>query len=430
MINSTKGSSVSLGIRRPFLPLLLLFLYVYLPGIGLWLMSSLDGGALGVADSELVSAYLIHATTMYVLAWYLSGWRIRPRLLKAPVSLDQGNPSRGAVLLMLLATGFLFAMGGAKILFLGEDRGVVRSTLGVAGFFYTWLQIYLVPFVVAVMAGFHIRHGRDVRVAALTTYALGLVIGIMSGYKFTTILIFLPALTLAIREARWMSLMLVSIGVMAVLMLTETMQSGRPPDEALTYLLARATSVAAYGVMGAWSEFSQSGPSLTRIVDSFLLLFGSKVASWLSGIPEYSVDFLRFNLSRYITYLYYPDTDGAINGTVNLTLTVFGEGVVMLGGSLYWIWSLLAGAVVGFVLRGYARAQSRGDVLLASWWLVYYFSVILSWINSSGWIIILSLPVIVGMTALRWGIGRRILVNRPPVKQLITPSISRGVIGA
>jgi hypothetical protein len=321
-------------------------------------------------------------------------------------------------------------MGGARILFFEEDRGVVRSTLGMWGFLYTWLQIYLVPFVIAVMANFHMCSGRDVRAAAYTTYALGLIVGIMSGYKFTTILIFLPALTLAIRKARWVSLVLVSLGALAVLMLTETMQSGRPPDEALLYIVARATSVAAYGVMGSWSEFSQSGPSLVRIFDSVLRLFGSKIASWVSGIPEDSVEFLRFNLSRYITYLYYPDTDGAVNGTVNLTLTVFGEGVVMFGGTLYWLWSLFAGVVVGFVLRAYTRAQVRGDFLASAWWLVYFFSVILSWINSSGWIIIVSLPIVVGMATLRWVVAARIFVSRRPVKSLMESSVGNGVIRA
>jgi hypothetical protein len=367
---------------------------------------------------------------MYVLAWYISGWRIRQRQMPSTFSYDLVSLGRSAVSLMLLATIILFALGGVRILFFGEDRGVVRSTLGIAGFFYTWLQIYMAPFVVAVIAVFHIRHGNNVRVAALTTYALGLVIGIMSGYKFTTILIFLPALSLVVRKTRWMSLVFVSLGALLVLMLTETMQSGRPPNEALIYLVARATSVAAYGVMGAWSEFSQSAPSFSRIVDSVILLFGSKVASWLSGIPEDSVEFLRYNLSRYITYLYYPDTDGAINGTVNLTLTVFGEGVVMFGGALYWLWSLCAGAVVGFVLRAYTRAQVRGDVLAEAWWLVYFFSVVLSWINSSGWIIIISLPVIVGMSALRWAVGARMFVRRRPFNPLILPSVGSGVARA
>lgn len=411
LIRKTSKAGGSRVFQRPFLPLLLLFLYVYLPGIGLWLMSFSDGGVFGIVDPQLVSSYLIHATVMFVLAWYLSGWRIRSRLLNIPTELGVANPRRGVVLVMMLATGILFALGGVNILFLGEDRGELRTSLGLAGFFYTWLQIYLAPFVISVMAGFHVRLGRNVRGAALMTYALGLVIGVMSGYKFTTILIFLPALTLAIRATHWKSLIFVSIGMMAVLMLTETMQSGRPPLEALAYLFARATSVAAYGVMGAWSEFSQSGPSLMRFVESGSLLFGSKFAAWLNGVPEDSIAFLRFNLSRYITYLYYPNADGAVNGTVNLTLTVFGEAVAMLGGTMYWLWSLFAGVVVGFVLRKYSLAHARGDVLLASWWLVYYFSVVLSWINSSGWIVIISLPVVMGMTALRLAVIRRILVR-------------------
>lgn len=393
-------------------------------------MSYSDGAVLGVVEPQLVSSYLIHATVMYALAWYLSGGHIKSRLLNTPIEFEFAIPNRGVVIVMVLATCILFALGGVNILIFGEDRGELRTSLGMAGFFYTWLQIYLVPFAVAVMAGFHMRLGRNVRGTALMTYALGLVIGVMSGYKFTTILIFLPALTLTIRDVRWKSLMFVSIGVMAVLMLTETMQSGRPPVEALAYLFARATSVAAYGVMGAWSEFSESGPSLMRIMDSGFLLFGSKFTSWLSGIPEDSVDFLRFNLSRYITYLYYPNADGAINGTVNLTLTVFGEGVAMLGGTMYWLWSLFAGALVGFVLRKYSRAHARGDVLVASWWLVYYFSVVLSWINSSGWIVIISLPVVVGMTALRLAVVRRTLVSRASPRLLINSSVGKGIVGA
>ena len=166
-----------------------------------------------------------------------------------------------------------------------------------------------------------------------------------------------------------------------------------------------------------------------RLFDSSLLLFGSKVAVLLSGVTESSVEFLKYNLSRYITYLYYPNADGAVDGTVNLTLTVFGEAVALLGGTFFWLWSLLTGAVIGFVLRAYARAQMRGDLLVATLWLVYFFSVILSWVNSSGWINLVSLPVFVGMSVLRWGVGR-IIFKRRPVRKLTVSIFGSGVIHA
>lgn len=381
-------------------------------------MSFFEAGAFGWVESSLVVAYLIHATIVYALAWFISGWRIRYKQPLSIVPFDSTRAARMAVILMVVSTGILFSLGGVRILFLDQDRGEVRSTLGLWGFFYTWLQIYLTPFVVAVAANFHVRSCKNQHWYYYATYSLGLIIGIMSGYKFTTILIFLPALTLALSEDRWQILIFASLGAIAVLILTETMQSGRPLDEALTYLIARSTSVAAYGIMGSWNEFSQSGPSLMRILESSLLLFGSKAAVLLSGVPENSVEFLKYNLSRHITYLYYPNPDGAVDGTVNLTLTVFGEAVAFLGGTFFWLWSTITGVFIGFVLRAYSRAQMRGNVLVATLWLVYFFSVILAWINSSGWINLVSLPVFVGMILLRSGVGRIILNRRSNRKSL------------
>lgn len=416
MTDFRRNFSPLVQAKRPFLPLLLLHMYLFMPGVGLWLMSLTGGGGyLGSSDVELVRAYFIHASIVFLLAYYFSGWRTGQKLSRSKFVFVRSHFFRSSVVLMLLVTLTLFFFGGARILFFGEDRGVLRTSLGSLGFFYTWLQIYVTPFIVAMVVARQISCGGRVRMAALIVYLLGLFVGIMSGYKFTTILIFLPALSMAFSKLRLLRIFQLAVGVLAILMLTETMQSGRQPGESLAYLTARSTTIAAYGAMGSWMEFANDGLSIDRVMNSGMLLFGNKLAAALSGVPEDSIDFLRYNLARYVTYLYYPDSEGAVSGTVNLTLTVFGEGVAMFGGSLYWIWSLTTGAVVGFVLRAYVRAQARGDILSAVLWLVYYFSVILSWINSSGWVKIISVPIVLGMIMLHGVVAKLLHVGRLPV---------------
>lgn len=405
-------SCTSIKIHKPFIPLLILALYLLMPGVGLWLMCYVEEGRFGWVEPRLAWAYLVHGVLVFGSAWYFSTVHVSSLLYRKPVALNFARSSRRLLILMFLVAVILFGLGGVRVLFFGEDRGDLRISFGALGFFYTWLQIYVAPFIIALAASLQLQMGGRVRLRILIIYTLGLIIGIMSGYKFTAILIFLPAFALTIRKIRIFH-MIVFFGVaLAILMITENMQSGRAPSESLAYLSARSTTIAAYGIIGAWIEFSESGPSFQRILESSFLFFGTKIASFLIGLPEDSVEFLRFNLSRYITYLYYANTEGAVSGTVNLTLTVFGEAVAMFGGACYWIWSLVTGCIVGFVLRAYTRAKAGGDILTANLWLVYFFSVVMSWLNSSGWINLVSLPIIVGMIALRWFVTPIVFITR------------------
>ena len=387
-------------VRRPFLPLLLLFAYLAAPGIGLAQMSFIEAGYFGDVEETLVWAYWLHATIVFGLTWWLCARNVRGAVLTAAVDLPKYSVERSGQLL-LAALIILFAMGGARILFFGEDRGDLRISFGAAGFIYTWLQLYLTPFLIAVVAYLHSLRGRTVGRRALVVYAMGLFIGIMSGYKFTTVIIFMPALTIALpklRVAHMAGLFAISI---CILLVTEHMQSDRQFDEAIAYLIARATEVSAYGPITTWSEFANDGVSIQRFLESSVLILGSKIGSLFLNFQENSVEYLRFNLGRYLTYLYYPNADAALSGAVNITLTVFGEAVAFFGGGLFWIWSILTGIFSGSVLRRYSRALQKGDIATAALWLVYFFSVLLSWINSSGWINLIALPIVVGMLALR-----------------------------
>lgn len=397
--------------RRPFLPLLLLSLYVFLPGLGLLAVGVGGETASGMVDRGLIRAYFIHAALLFSVAWFLSAAKHLPGNGAALAPLDCIATVRRVVVAIAAVAAVLFVLGGADVLFHGVARGELRVSFGALGFLYTWLQIYVTPFLVATAARCH-QSTTNVRSWAIATYAIALFIGSMSGYKFTTVLIFLPAATLWIRRVKWQRLAALAAAAMMINVAMDMRDSGRDATAATEYVFARATVVAAYGVVGSWHEFSESGASMQRLADSAVLWLGAKVASAVTGIAEDSIEFLRFNLSRYITYHYYPDAEGAVNGTVNLTLTVFSEAIAFFGGAYYWIWSIASGVVLGFVLRWYARTVNSGDVSAAVCILVYFFAVLLGWVNSSGWITIVSLPVMIGLVALRMAVSPLIFVWR------------------
>lgn len=108
--------------------------------------------------------------------------------------------------------------------------------------------------------------------------------------------------------------------------------------QSVSYNIYRATSLSNMGTLCVWDKFPTGDPQAYM---SLLIGLGERIISFLFDVDRHSVEFLKFSLPRYITYLYYGNAQGAIDGVVNLTITSFGEAVYWFGRKFYFIASLI-----------------------------------------------------------------------------------------
>jgi hypothetical protein len=375
---------------------LLVIFYAFLlaPVAGLWVLASGEF-AYSNADPGILTAYLIHVACV-IVGLMLVGHRKRVSLpIDSPVSL--ALVKYRVIFVLLVADALIFAVGGARILSGDADRGDVRISLGYFGFAYTWVLVYLLPATFA-FASYAYTRGRDrarSHMAYLLVVALTALGGFLSGYKFTAVSVLLPGAAIALRRASLLKLLVAATVGVGLVMAGAILLDGRSPDEALAYTVFRASAGAAFGPVAAWNEFPDGGAP-GDIFAGLLLGLGSKAMSFITGYPEDSIEFLKYNLARWLTYQTYPDADRAVSGAVNITVTAFGEAVFFFGRKWFFIYSLMCGAICGFALRWVRTALESGGCMQAVLSTVYFTFVILPWMNSGGIVQLVSLPVIVG----------------------------------
>jgi hypothetical protein len=165
-------------------------------------------------------------------------------------------------------------------------------------------------------------------------------------------------------------------------------------EDAVLFLINRATNMAAYGTVGVWYELSQ-GITFEGLIINYLSIFGSHITTLLTGYERDTIEFLYSDLSRLITYLVYPDTQRALDGSVNLTVTNFGEAIFFFGKYYFWIYSILSGILIGVIMRKIKYHLTNANIKLVVLYNTYFFAVIIPWLNSGGTFKLISLPNIV-----------------------------------
>lgn len=378
--------------------LVIFFAFLLAPLGGLWVLAGGES-AYSNADPGVLTAYLIHVGC--VIAGILLV-RQRKRV-SLPIAWPVGFASvKYRVIFVLLgADALVFALSGARILFGDADRGDVRISLGYLGFAFTWVLVYLIPATFAYASYTYAEgpaRGRA-RAAYLLTAVLTGLGGFLSGYKFTGVAVLLPGAMIALRRASLPKLLVAAVVAVAMVVVSGIVLDDRTPNEAVAYTLFRATGGAAFGPVAAWNEFPEGGAP-GDVLASFLLGLGSKATSILTGYPEGSIEFLKYNLARWLTYQTYPDADRAVSGAVNLTVTAFGEAVFFFGRTWFFLYSLVCGVICGFAIRWVRTALQSGGCMQSVLSTVYFAFVILPWMNSGGIVQLVSLPVLVGYSML------------------------------
>ncbi len=389
--------------------------FLFLPIIGEFVLyfTGLKISA-GRVTFDLILNNIIFVVIIIMLILFISNYKVISHQKKEDFYYAYTNKIiLKIIILLFFILLFIFIVSGYDFLFLSEARGDIRVKLGLIGPFYTVFLNYI-PVLLVIYASVlytYTDKKRKVYKKLIIIFLLIILIGIFSGYKAVALSLMIPGfVVLYFNNFNLKRLFIFILFSLILLTLFTALVRDMPVIESFSFLIYRLTTMTAYGTIGVWNEFNDI-ISLNDLLINSASLLGNKLASYVLAISEHDVEFLKTSLSRLITYLVYPDTEGALSGTVNVTVTNFGDAVYLLGKKLYIFYALLIGLIIGLTIRYFKIYMQKKLPLKTSMMGVYLFSVIIPSINSGGIFKLFSLVVIINLI-ITYTIGRYIIQKK------------------
>lgn len=378
-----------------------LILYLLLPFVGLFTFSPHQANLYGDIDLSMKVSGFIHICIVFFLIVFISFFGVKKRnftpFMLSDVKVVSIYKKCFLVLTFCFVTMLFFGVGDIVLGRVG--RGDFRSTLGGFGFFYNFVTMFLPAGIIALASAIYLTSSRCsiIMRRLICIYICAIFLGIMTGFKYTALLISSAGLIQLSGVINFTRLFIIATLFSGGMLFSATYFMNLNPEDAAYYLFARATSVASEGTVGIWNYFPAGGEDAWM---ALLYGFGNRLSSLLIGYDVQSVDFLKVNITRLIGYLTYPKPEEALSGAFNLTVTNFGEGVYYFGRDLFFIFSIISGAIVGLVIRFYRRSLTNGTILLNTMAVIYISIVLLPWLMGGAIGNLYGIPTIVYMSLL------------------------------
>lgn len=372
---------------------LYLSIFLLLPLIGCYLSyfenDSIDGYEVSFA---VVVKYTIHVSIILFMALFIS--RKDSAKIDFKVDFKKTKNILKKVNVFLIFIFFIVLYFSAIPIFIqGSNRGIVRANLGIMGPIYTFLLQFGVALSVSIagLLFFISENKKKIQKKVFFIFILSVIITLMTGYKSTVVTLMIPGVAFLLYNKSVIKFVPYSLFAVFLLIFTTMKVRDIPADLAWMFLKYRVFYLTNFGTLGVYYELGK-GVSFDDFSLQMLSIFGDKIASLVSGIPANTPEFLKINLSKYISYLIYPDTSGVLEGKVNLTVANFGEAVYLFGVKFYFIFSILTGFLFGKIFKSINKSVESGNYKKAVLVGTYFFSIAIPWVNSSGFIRLFSIP--------------------------------------
>ena len=381
---------------------LYLFAYLILPIIGeLSIYITGIHISAGAVTYSLIINNIIFVVIIIISAYLVQNYRsINISLIRDIYSYrDVNRIFKSTIILLLLCSFIIFTLGGYKILLDLANRGEIRISLGVFGPLYTFALSYLPVVLIIYSSVVYIHSSKKVqkklKKKLILIYVFAVILGIFSGYKSVALELMIPGfVVLFVNNFNIFKMLMFIFFSFIILTIFTAFVRHEDVVSSFYFLIYRMTTMTAYGTIGVWNQFPH-GVSLTDVFINFTGMLGQKLSSFLLGLSPHDPEFLKTDLSRLITYIVYPNTEGALSGTVNVTVTNFGHAIYIFGRTLYIFYAFIVGLIIGLVIRAYKKYIVKGYPLKASLTGLYFFAVIIPSINSGGLFKLFSLPVFI-----------------------------------
>ncbi len=363
-------------------------------------------GGLNIAAGGVTLALIINHT-LYVfieviIAYVIQRCNPRKEVLSCNFDLPFAlRTIKRSIMMIALVLIVFYLFSGHMIVHGTVGRGEIRASAmeGLYGIIYNWITLYL-PSGVLILNSIIYRKSnhkvqKELKSKLLLLYSLTVFIGVLTGYKATFLIIIMGGVAVLTHKRVSLRRLLIFLLLMAAGLVVTTMFAQRlDMISAIHFLIYRMTTMSAYGAVAVWNIFPE-GASFDNIILYGLSVLGNRLASVVSGYSVTSVDFLPINPSRLVTYIAYPNPIGAVMGSVNVTLTNFGEAVYVFGRKLFFAHAIIAGLILGASIRAFKRSLIQNNVMKGMLWGVYFFIIVIPWVNGGNTLNLICVPTIV-----------------------------------
>jgi hypothetical protein len=381
-----------------------LFMYLIMPFFGCFNFSLPMQRTYGTIDDYFITSYAIHIIIILIIVFILVAPASKISDFSYDATIDEKfiNQILNRSILALFVAMFieLFVFGAINILLMKVGRGDFRITLGPLGFFYNFFTTYMPAGVIAFASVYYNLSDKrkEFTIKLIFIYLLAIIIGVLTGYKYTALLITSAGLVQMSSKIKTKYILLIGAAFLSLMTFSAYyFMKMDDPTTALGYVFARATSVALQGSVVVYNYFPEGGE------DSLLALlyaFGNRIASLITGYSVTDVEFLKINITRLVGYLSYPEADKALSGAFNLTVTNFGEGVYYFGKYKYFIFSIITGLILGLSIRAYLQSRDKDNTIKHVMLNIYVMIIVLPWLMGGVIGSLFGIPTVVYMSLL------------------------------
>ena len=228
----------------------------------------------GDVEPVLIIGHVLYAIIEIAIAYGIQKYNYNERLspLKLPLPLATRTINR-SIMLLGLALVIVYMLSGYKILYGIAGRGEIRVFLMQRhlGIIYSWLIHYLTPGILIVNSIIYRQWNhkvqRQLRTKLLLLYCLAVLIGILTGYKASFLLIIMGGVAVLTHGKLTLKrlLLLVLVSVVGLTGMTAFVQK-MDMIPAINFLIHRMTIMSAYGTIGVWNTFSDGASSENLIL--------------------------------------------------------------------------------------------------------------------------------------------------------------------
>ena len=384
----------------------LIYLILLFPLSGVWFM---EQGVISLSSYEI--GYPNGALKMFLLyiALVLSGFFlvVKLRILRVPLKirfLEGVNLEHASFIALLLNIVILFVIlfgfGSINVLLGHVGKGDFRVNLGVLGFVAMGITRWTCPALLAFSTFIYTKRKRKALKNKGLLLLHFLVCSFMAaswGFKSFAITILIPSLIILYWDIKIWKLAFFGVLAACSFIFFATVFDGAHvdlagfaekdelfkrlnDDNAITAVLYRATVLQGDVSWIMWERYT-SGVEFPTYWWNLLAAFGNNI----SGLFLSSEEITYYNYINQLTAISTKRSVYSLDGSYNVTGTVFSEGIMMGGVKGLIGLSLFAGLFVGFFYKLILHSINRNRIVIASISSVYYFKIF-TWLNGGNMI--------------------------------------------
>ncbi len=370
-----------------------------------------NGAPVGAILVNFGTGYKNGASIAYVLyliailfSFYLSKKFIKSLIaanFKVKFHYNNENFYKSSIIILALNSIFFltifYLFGGYRVLFLGMEKAVFRSTLGFFGSLAYSVSFVFAPVLLSYLTLIYLNAKKKSITLIIANYLIVVLIGLCWGFKTSALYAILPGLLVVFWKLNILKLILLLVFTGSMLYGTATYFHPELDINSLfMFLLARMTIFQGEVPWYIWDRVIIEDINVNYF-KTLLAAFGGKSLEYIGNITRgANEEWISYNYGLILAQLCGYGDAGIETGS-GVTGTVFSEGLIALGQYGFWVFGIIAGIVIRVSYELIDLSIKKNNSFMYSLFSVYFAFYVLSWLSSGGIVFLFHISTVVNI---------------------------------